>query len=66
MVKGPHLLFQVTCQSSNHVIFEKRHVSANAKPQNSARDIKDRKSHKAKAFLLFKRLAFDSLQYAAL
>ena len=54
-VKRPHLFFQVTCRSSDHVLFEKRHVSTNAKPQNSAGDIKHRKTHKSKAFLLFKR-----------
>ena len=32
-VKRPHLLFQVTCRSSDHAIFEKSHVSANARPQ---------------------------------
>ena len=53
--KGPQVLFQVTCRSSDHVLFEKRHVSTNAKPQNSAGDIKHRKTHKTKAFLLFKR-----------
>ena len=36
MVKGPHLIFQVTCRSSDHVLFEKRHLSTNARPQNSA------------------------------
>ena len=34
-LKGPHLVFQVTRGLSDHVIFEKRHVSTNAKPQNS-------------------------------
>ena len=31
-VNGTHLLFQVTCQSSYHVHFEKHHVSTNARP----------------------------------
>ena len=54
-VKGPHLLFQVTWRSSDHVLFEKHHVSTNTRPQNSARDIKHRKTHKSRTFLLFKR-----------
>ena len=54
-VKGSHLLFQVAWRSSDHVFFEKRHVSTKARPQNSAGDIKHRKTHKSKAFLLFKR-----------
>ena len=53
-VKRPHLLFQVTCRSSDQVLFEKRHVTINARPQNL--DIsKHRKTHKSKLFLLFKR-----------
>ena len=31
-VKEPHLLFQVTCRSSYHVLFEKPHVFTNARP----------------------------------
>ena len=54
-MKGTHLVFQVTCQSRNHVLFEKRLASTDARPQNSAGDIKHRKTHKLKAFLLFKR-----------
>ena len=53
-VQGLHTLFQVTCWSSDHVFFGKRHVSTNVRPQNSAADIKHRKTHKWKAFLLFK------------
>ena len=49
-VKGPQLRFQVTCRSSDPVLCEKCHVSTNARPQNSARDIKLRKTHKSKAF----------------
>ena len=47
-VKGPHLLFQVTRRSSNHVLFEKLHVSTNARPQNSTEYIKYRKTHRSK------------------
>ena len=54
-VKGPHLLFQITCRWSDHIVFEKRHVSTNARPQTSAGDIKHGKTHKSKVFLLFKR-----------
>ena len=35
-VKRPHLFLQVTCWSRDHVLFEKRYVSTNARPQNSA------------------------------
>ena len=38
-VKRLHLLFQVTFRPSDHVVFEKRHVSTNARSQNSARYI---------------------------
>ena len=66
-VKGPHLLFQVTCRSSDHVLFEKRHVSTNARPQNSAGDIKHRKTHKSKAFFVIQKiLTFDSNWYIPL
>ena len=54
-VKGPHLLFQVTCRSSDHVVFEKRHVSTNARPQNSAGDMKHRKTHKSEAFFCYSK-----------
>ena len=37
--KGPHLLFQITCRSSDQVLFEKRHVSTNARPQVSQLEI---------------------------
>ena len=53
-VKKPHFLFQVTCQC-DHMLFEKRHVFTDARPQNSAEYIKHRKNHKSKAFLLIKR-----------
>ena len=66
-MKGPHLLFQVTCQSSDHVLFEKCHVSTNTRPQNSAGDIKHRKTHKPKKiFVIEKILTFDSHQYFSL
>ena len=66
-VKGPHLLFQVTCRSSDHVLSEKRHISTNARPHNSAGDIKHRKTHKSKTFFAIqKMLTFDSHRYAPL
>ena len=52
-VKGSHLLFQVTCRSSDHVLFEKRHVSTNARSQNSAGDIKQRKKCQIKSFFCY-------------
>ena len=67
MGKGPHLLFQATCLSSGQVLFEKRHVSINARPQNSAGDIKNRKTHKSKDFFVIqKMLTFDSHRYTPL
>ena len=52
-VKGHYLLFQVTCWSSDHVLFEK-HESTNARPQNS--EIWNiEKLTNQKLFLLFKR-----------
>ena len=45
-VKEPHLLSHVTCGSNDHVLFEKRHVSTNARPQNSAGDTKHIKTLK--------------------
>ena len=66
-VKRPHLLFQVTWRSSDHVLFEKCHASTNARPQNSAGDINHRKTHKSKAFFVIQKiLTFDSHQYAPL
>ena len=66
-VKGPHLLFQVTCQSCDHEPFETRHVSTNARPKKSAGDIKHRKTHKSKAFFVIQKiLTFDSHQCAPL
>ena len=37
-MKGPHLHFQLICRSRDYVFFEKRHVSTDAMPQNSAGD----------------------------
>ena len=54
-VKGPHLLFQVTCQSSDYVLIKKCHVSTKARPQNSAGDVKHRKVTNQKLLSLFKR-----------
>ena len=54
-VKESQLLTEVTCRSSDHLLFEKRHVSTNARPQNSAGDIKYRKLTNQKLFLLLKR-----------
>ena len=51
-VKGPHLFFQVTCRSNDHVLFEECHASTTARPQNSAGDIKHRKTHKSKPFFV--------------
>ena len=66
-VKGPHLLFQVTFRSNDHVLFEKRNVSTNARSQNSAGDIKHRKPHKSKAFLVIEKiLTFDSNRHTPL
>ena len=50
-LKVSHLLIQVTCQSLDHVIFEKLHVSTNGRSQNSAGDIKHRETRKSKVFL---------------
>ena len=55
-VKGPHLLFQVTCRSSDHVFFEKRNVSTNGRPQKLAGDIKHRNTHKSKAFFVTQKI----------
>ena len=33
IVKGQQVLLQVPCRSSGHVLFEKRHVSTNSRPQ---------------------------------
>ena len=64
-MKEPYLLFQVTCRSDDHLLFEKRHVSTNARPQKSARDTKRRKTHKSKAFFVIQKiLIFDSHRYA--
>ena len=65
-MKGPHLLFQVTCPSSDHVLFEERHVSSNSKPQNSAGDIKQRKTHKSKAFNIRFILIYTTLKISKL
>ena len=66
-VKDSHLLFQVNCWSSDRVLFEKRHVSTNARTQNSVGDIKNRKTHKFKAFFVLQKiLTFDSYRYTPL
>ena len=66
-LKVPHLLFQVTCQSSNHMLFEKRHVSTNRRSQNSAGDIMHRKARKSKVFFVIQKiLTFDSYRYTLL
>ena len=65
-MKGPHLLFQVTCPTSDHVLFERRHVSTNSKPQNSAGDIKQRKTHNLKAFNIRFILIYSTLRISKL
>ena len=66
-VKQPHLLFQVTYRSSDHVLFKKRHPSTNARPEYSAGDIKLGKTHKSKVcFVIQKILTFDSHWYTPL
>ena len=45
-VKGPHPFVEVTFRSSDHVLFEKRHVSTNARPENSAGDMKQKNPQK--------------------
>ena len=65
-MKGPHGLF-VTCWSSDHVLFEKRHVSTDAKPQNSAGDMKHIKLTNQKLFFAIQKiLTFDSHRYTPL
>ena len=54
-VKRPHILW--ICRSSDHVLFEKRHVSTNARPQNSAGYIKHRKTHKSKASFVIQKIS---------
>ena len=63
-VKGSHILSQVTYRSSDHVLFEKRHVSTNARlVQNSA----EGKNHKSKAFFVIQKiLTFDSHRFTPL
>ena len=66
-VERPHLLFQVTCRSSDHVLFGKRHGSTNKKLQNAAGDIKHRKTHKSKTFFVIQKIfKFDSHRHAPL
>ena len=66
-MKGAYLICQVTCQSSDQVLFEAFHVSTNARSQNSAGGIKHRKTHKSKGSdAIQKILAFDSHQYTPL
>ena len=63
-VKGTHLLFQLTCRSSDHVNFEKCHVSTKARPWNSAGDIKHITNQ---SFLCIQKIStFDSHQYTSL
>ena len=57
------MLFQVTCRSSEHVLFEKRQVSTNARPQNSAGDIKHKKIHKSKAFFVIQKIVIQNLTH---
>ena len=65
-VKEPHLLFQVTCRSSDRVLFEKRHLSTNPGLQNSTGDIKHRKTYKSKAFFVIQKIVtFDSYRYTS-
>ena len=53
-VKRPHLLFQVTCRSSDRVHFEKRHVPTNSNVMYplSQLEISNRKTHKSNAFFV--------------
>ena len=63
-VKEPDLLFQVNCRSSDRALFQKRHVSTNVGLQNSAGDIKHRRTYKSKAvFVIQNILTFDSYRY---
>ena len=50
--KRPNLLYQVTCRSSDHVLFEKLLVSPNARPQTSVGYIKQ-KNTKMKRFFCY-------------
>ena len=50
--KRPNLLYQVTCRSSDHVLFEKLLVSPNARPQTSVGYIKQ-KNTKMKRFFRY-------------
>ena len=53
-------------QSSDCMLFEKRHVSTNPGLQNSAGVIKHRKTYKSKAFFVIqKMLTFDSYLYTS-
>ena len=54
-VKGHHLFLPVTCWSRDQVFFEKRHIFTNARPQNSAGDTEQRKTHKSKAFFIYSK-----------
>ena len=66
-MKEPHLLFQVTCRASDHVIFERHHVSTNARPHNSGGDMKYRKIHESKDFFVIQKiLTFSSHRYRPL
>ena len=66
-VKELHLLFQVTCRSSDRMLFEKPHICTYARPQNSAGDIKHRKTHKSNAFFVIQKiLTFHSYRHTPL
>ena len=66
-MKRLHLLFQVTCRSSDHVLFEKCHASINARLQNSDGYSKHRKPHKSIAFFVVQKIfKFDLHWYAPL
>ena len=54
-VKGHHLFFQVTCRSSDHVLFEKHHVSTNSRPQNSAGDMEKWKNPQIKSLFCYSK-----------
>ena len=54
-VKEPHQLFHVNYRLSDRELFEKRHISTNAGLQNSAKDIKHRKTYKSKAFFCYSK-----------
>ena len=66
-VKRPHLLFQVTYRSSDHVHFEKHHLSTNASHWTQLEMSNYRKTHKSKAFFVIQKISkFDSYRYTPL